>query len=264
MEYLIYLLLGAAAGLVSGLFGLGGGAIIVPILLATFAMQGLSQEIATHMAIATSLATIVITSMSSIYTHYQKGVVRWELIRIVVPGIVIGSFLGSSIFAIMSSALLQLIFGLFLMVVGLQMLFYTPHVSDTSEGSLLPLNLGGIGIGALSSLIGVGGGVMITPFLTFFGVSMRRAIGIAVVGGLAISLPATLVYSSADVSGLNLPANTLGYIFLPAWFGIIITSAPFARFGALMAHRANERQLRRYLGVVLVLISARFVWSNLG
>jgi len=263
MEYLIYLVLGAVAGLVSGLFGLGGGAIIVPILLATFAIQGVSPDIATHMAIATSLATIVITSMSSIYTHYQKGVVRWEFIKIIVPGIVIGSFLGTSFFGGMGSALLQLLFGVFLMLVGLQMLFYTPRVSGKTQGGLLPLNVGGIAIGAVSSLLGVGGGIMVTPFLTFFGVSIHRAIGIAVVGGLAISLPATLVYSSADVSGYNFPANTLGYIFLPAWLGIIITSAPFARFGALIAHRANERQLKRYFGIVLLFISASFVWINL-
>ncbi|MFM1571839.1 MAG: sulfite exporter TauE/SafE family protein [Porticoccaceae bacterium] len=263
MEYLIYLVLGAAAGFVSGLFGLGGGAIIVPILLATFAIQGISPDISTHMAIATSLATIVVTSVSSIYTHYQKGVVRWEFIKIIVPGIIIGSLIGTSVFTGMGSALLQLLFGLFLMLVGLQMLFYTPRVSDTSQRSLLPLNIGGIAIGAVSSLLGVGGGIMITPFLTFFGVSIHRAIGMAVVGGLAISVPATLVYGSADVSGYNLPANTLGYIFLPAWLGIIITSTPFARFGALLAHRANERQLKRYFGVVLLLISAGFVWINL-
>ncbi|MBT3673134.1 MAG: sulfite exporter TauE/SafE family protein [Porticoccaceae bacterium] len=264
MEYLIYLALGAVAGLVSGLFGLGGGALIVPILLVSFVAQGFSPDIATHMAIATSLATIVITSMSSMYTHYQRAAVRWELIKMVIPGILLGSLLGTLIFPTMDSKSLQLIFGLFLMIVGLYMLFSSPIVSGSSQPSAAPLNLGGIAIGALSSLLGIGGGIMVTPFLASFGVTIHRAIGTAAVGGFAIALPASLVYSSADVSAYNLPVDSIGYIFLPAWVGIIITSAPFARFGALIAHRTDERRLKKYFGIVLLFISAGFLWVNLG
>ena len=264
MEYLIYLVLGAVAGLVSGLFGLGGGALIVPILLVSFAVQGFSPAIATHMAIATSLATIVITSMSSMYAHYQKAAVRRDLIIMIIPGILMGSLLGALIFPSIASAFLQLLFGLFLMVVGLHILFYPPIASNSSAPSAVPLNLGGIAIGGLSSLLGIGGGIMITPFLASFGVTIHRAIGTAAVGGFAIALPATLVYSSADVSAYNLPVSSIGYIFLPAWLGVIITSVPFARFGALIAHRTNEGQLKKYFGILLLFISAGFLWANLG
>ena len=263
MEYLIYLILGAVAGLVSGLFGLGGGALIVPILLVSFAVQGFSPDIATHMAIATSLATIVITSMSSMYTHYQKAAVRWELIKMIIPGILMGSLLGTLIFSSIDSTFLQLLFGFFLMAVGLHILFYPPIVSNSSTASAVPLNLGGIAIGGLSSLLGIGGGIMITPFLASFGVTIHRAIGTAAVGGFAIALPATLVYSSTDLGAYNLPVRSIGYIFLPAWLGIIITSVPFARFGALIAHRTDEGQLKKYFGILVLFISAGFLWANL-
>jgi uncharacterized membrane protein YfcA len=265
MEYLIYLVLGAVAGLVSGLFGLGGGAVIVPILLVSFTVQGFSPDIATHMAIATSLATIVITSMSSMYTHYQKAAVRWEVIKMIIPGILMGSLLGTLIFSAIDPVFLQLSFGLFLMAVGLHILFYPPIASKASIASAVPLNLGGIAIGGLSSLLGIGGGIMITPFLASFGVTIHRAIGTAAVGGFAIALPATLVYSSTDVIGYNFPvSSSIGYIFLPAWLGIIITSVPFARFGALIAHSTNEGQLKKYFGILLLFISAGFLWANLG
>jgi hypothetical protein len=126
------------------------------------------------------------------------------------------------------------------------------------------LNLGGIAIGGLSSLLGIGGGIMITPFLASFGVTIHRAIGTAAVGGFAIALPATLVYSSTDVSGYNFPVSSIGYIFLPAWLGIVITSVPFARLGALIAHRTNENHLKKYFGILLLFISAGFLWANLG
>jgi len=264
MEYLIYLILGAVAGLVSGLFGLGGGAVIVPILLVSFTVQGFSSDIATHMAIATSLATIVITSMSSMYTHYQKAAVRWELIKMIIPGILMGSLLGTLIFSSIDSVFLQLLFAFFLMAVGLYILFYPPIASSSSTTNAVPLNLGGIAIGGLSSLLGIGGGIMITPFLASFGVTIHRAIGTAAVGGFAISLPATLVYSSTDVSGYNFPVSSIGYIFLPAWLGIVITSVPFARLGALIAHRTNENHLKKYFGILLLFISAGFLWANLG
>jgi hypothetical protein len=106
---------------------------------------------------------------------------------------------------------------------------------------------------------------MITPFLASFGVTIHRAIGTAAVGGFAIALPATLVYSSTDVIGYNFPvSSSIGYIFLPAWLGIIITSVPFARFGALIAHSTNEGQLKKYFGILLLFISAGFLWANLG
>ena len=166
MEYVFYLGLGAVAGLISGLFGLGGGAVIVPLLIFSFAAQGISPEIATHLAIATSLATIVVTSLSSIYTHHQKGAVRWELVRQLTPGIIVGSALGGLVAISLNGALLQLLFGSFMIFIGLQMLLVQAYFRIGSKdlgGRCLAVV--GTGIGSISALIGIGGGVLTTPFL---------------------------------------------------------------------------------------------------
>ena len=179
MEYLVYFLLGAVAGLASGLFGIGGGIVIVPILLLSFAAQGISPEVATHVAIATSLACIAVTSFSSIYTHYQKGVLDWRIIKLLIPGIVTGSLIGTLFFVSLEALLLQVLLGGFLIISGLQMLI--KRSEGTQVASLKPpvLMLSGIGIGGISSLFGVGGGVFTTPLLTHFGVRIHSAIGIA-------------------------------------------------------------------------------------
>ena len=133
MEYLVYFLLGAVAGLASGLFGIGGGIVIVPILLLSFAAQGISPEVATHVAIATSLACIAVTSFSSIYTHYQKGVLDWRIIKLLIPGIVTGSLIGTLFFVSLEGLLLQVLLGGFLIISGLQMLI------KRSEGTQVAL-----------------------------------------------------------------------------------------------------------------------------
>ena len=216
MEYVFYLGLGAVAGLISGLFGLGGGAVIVPLLIFSFAAQGISPEIATHLAIGTSLATIVVTSLSSIYTHHQKGAIRWELVRQLSPGIVIGSALGGLVAISLNGTLLQLMFGSFMICIGLQMLFYKPNSVLGLKPSSPLLAVAGTGIGGSSGIIAE-----------------------------------------------QLPGSNLGYIFVPAWLGIIVTSTPFARLGATLAHRANERILKQSFGWVVLLLGIRFIWINL-
>lgn len=263
MEYLGYLAVGSAAGLVSGLFGLGGGTVIVPTLLLVFAAQGVSPETATHMAIATSLACISVTSVSSIYTHYQKGAVKWSLLKSFIPGVVVGAVVGTSFFVSIQGAFLQLLLGVFLVAISIQMIFLKTTEAIATVPSRTFLIASGAGIGGVSALFGVGGGMFTTPLLTHFGVKIHHAIGVAAVGGFCIALPATIVYGSADIVMGSLPDSTLGYIFLPAWFGIIITSAPFARLGAILAHRANAQQLKSIFAVYLLLLGVRFVWMNI-
>jgi uncharacterized membrane protein YfcA len=263
MEYVFYLGLGAVAGLISGLFGLGGGAVIVPLLIFSFAAQGISPEIATHLAIGTSLATIVVTSLSSIYTHHQKGAIRWELVKRLSPGIVIGSALGGLVAISLNGTLLQLMFGSFMICIGLQMLFYkTNSVLGLKPSSPL-LAVAGTGIGGISALFGIGGGVLTTPLLSHYGVKIHQSVASAAACGFPIALVATLVYSSSGVIAEQLPGSNLGYIFVPAWLGIIVTSTPFARLGATLAHRANERILKQSFGWVVLLLGIRFIWINL-
>lgn len=263
MEYLFYLGLGAVAGLISGLFGLGGGAVIVPLLIFSFAAQGISPEIATHLAIGTSLATIVITSLSSIYTHHQKRAIQWELVRQLSPGIVVGSALGGFIAISLNGTLLQLMFGSFMIFIGFQMLFYKPIFVSGRQPKGPLLLAAGTGIGGVSALFGIGGGVLTTPLLAHYGIKIHQSVASAAACGFPIALVATLVYIGSDAITEELPGASLGYIFLPAWLGIVVTSTPFARIGATLAHRANERVLRQSFGWVVLLLGMRFIWINL-
>ena len=263
MEYALYLGLGAMAGLIGGLFGLGGGVIIVPILIIAFELQGVSQNVATHMAVSTSLATIILTSIPSIYTHAQKRSVRWDLVTWVSPGIVLGA-LGGGMFALsLSGGSFQLLLGGFFILVALQMLFYTPRSGSKGEPGKPLLVAGGSGIGGISALFGIGGGSLTIPFLNYFAVPMHHVVGTAAACGLPIAVFSTLIYAGVETQGDNLPEATLGYIFIPAWLGIVITSAPSARVGALLAHRLDDRPLKRLFSGLLIVMGARLIWINL-
>jgi uncharacterized membrane protein YfcA len=159
---------------------------------------------------------------------------------------------------------LQVLLGVFLLVIGVQMIFYTAVESNARLPSQMFLMSSGAGIGGVSALFGVGGGMFTTPLLTHFGVKIHQAIGVAAVGGLCVALPASIVYGASDVATSGLPEGTLGYIFLPAWCGIIVASAPFARLGAILAHKANGEQLKKIFGAYLFLLGVRFVWINIG
>lgn len=263
MDYLLYLALGGVAGLISGLFGLGGGVVIVPILILSFELQGMAPEISTHVAIATSLATILVTSLSSVYTHHQKRSIRWDLVKYITPGILLGALLGGLVALSLRGTLLQLLFGGFLVAVALQMLFYKPVTGEGSSPKPLLLSIVGTGIGGLSTLFGIGGGSLTTPFLTFKGIKIHQAVGSAAACGFPIALAATLVYASAAIPSAHLPASTLGYIFVPAWLGIVVISTPCARLGALLAHRTDAALLQKLFGILLLLLGGRFMWLNL-
>jgi len=263
MEYIFYTGLGAIAGLISGLFGVGGGAVIVPMLIFAFAAQGIVAEVATHLAIGTSLATICFTSLSSIYTHHQKGAIRWDLVKTMTPAILFGSWLGG-IFAIsLQGGSLQILFGGFMVAVALQLLLYTPAVGARSLPGVIGTTIAGSIIGGISALFGIGGGTLSTPFLSFYGVKIHQAVGTAAAIGFPIALAATYVYMIADVGGLITPEGSFGYVFAPAWLGIVVASIPFARLGAKIAHRANEKVLRIAFGCMMLLLGSRFIWINL-
>ena len=263
MDYMLYLGLGAVAGLLGGLFGMGGGAIIVPMLIFAFGMQGISPQVATHIAIATSLATIVMTSIPSIYTHAQKGAVRWDLVTWLTPGILFGSVLGGMIALALSGTNLQLLLGCFLVTVGVKMLISLPQDASNHRLGRSELVMAGGGIGGLSAIFGIGGGSLTIPFLRYFGIRMHHAVGTAAACGFFIALASTLLYSFSARDDGYLPEATLGYILIPAWLGIIATSVPCARIGALVAHRLNDRFLTNLFGGLLLAIGIRFIWLNL-
>lgn len=263
MEYLFYLMVGSIAGLISGLFGLGGGAIIVPLLIFSFAARGIPAEIITHLAIGTSLATIIFTALSSIYTHHQKQAIRWDIVKTLVPGILLGGVLGGLLAISLNGILLQLLFGAFLILIAIQLLLYTPQVGVRSLPNYLGMTASGSCIGGVSAIFGIGGGTLTVPILTFFGVKIHQAVGTAAACGLPIAIAATLAYSTSSADGITMPEGSLGFVFIPALLGIIVASLPFARLGALIAHRVNAQKLRKGFAWVTMGLGVRFIWINI-
>jgi uncharacterized membrane protein YfcA len=263
MEYVFYLMVGSIAGLISGLFGLGGGAIIVPLLIFSFAARGMPQELITHLAIGTSLATIIFTALSSIYTHHQKQAIRWDIVKTLVPGILLGGVLGGLFAISLDGVLLQLLFGGFLILVALQLLLYTPQVGGRALPNLLGMGASGSCIGGVSAVFGIGGGTLTVPLLTFFGVKIHQAVGTAAACGLPIALAATLAYGTATTDVASLPSGSIGFVFLPALLGIIVASLPCARLGALLTHRVNAQKLRKGFAWVTMGLGVRFIWINI-
>jgi len=260
---LSYLILGACAGLIAGLFGIGGGLIIVPVLVFSFGMQGMSPEVLTHVAVGTSLATIVVTSLSSVRTHHLKQGVRWDIFKPLAVGIVVGAFLGVKTAAQLSGPVLQLLIGCFAILIAIQMgLGLKPR--PTREVPK-PFGLGVVGsfIGYGSALFGIGGGSMTTPYLSWSNVRIQQAIGTSAACGLPIAITGALVNIQQGWDHPALMEWSLGYVYLPAFVGIVLTSAWFARYGARLAHALPERTLKRAFAVLLLLVGIRFLSTAL-
>ena len=261
--FLLYLALGAAAGVVAGVFGIGGGVLIVPVLIFAFTLQGLPADVLTHMAVATSLATIVVTSCSSIWAHHQKGAVEWRLVKWLTPGILLGSYLGVLVAVRLDGELLQMIFGVFALLAGIQMYFSIQPKPDPSVLSKLNLSLGGLGVGGLSVLFGIGGGTINVPFLSWGGVVMQRAVATAAACGLPIAVVGAATNAVAGWGYNGLPDWSIGYIYLPAFVGIVLASTFTARYGALLAHRLSPRTLKRCFALFLMSVGVYLLLRNL-
>jgi len=259
MILLLYLALGAVAGLLAGLFGIGGGLIIVPVLVISFAYQGISPDVLTHMAIGTSLATIVFTSMSSVKTHQEKGGVRWEIFKPMAVGIVLGAIIGVYTAAELSGPVLQKIIGVFALLMAVQMGFgLKPKPNRDIPGNKGLVGVG-TGIGWASAIFGIGGGSLSVPFLSWCNVRMQQAVGTSAACGLPIAVTAALTNIYKGWGESALPEWSAGFIYLPAFIGIIMTSVYFARIGAKLAHKLSPIMLKRIFAVLLVVVGLKFL-----
>jgi len=250
----LYLGLGAFAGLSAGLLGVGGGVIIVPVLAMLFQAQGMDSELVLHLAIGTSLASIVLTSISSVWAHHLQGAVLWAAVRRLAPGIVIGAWVGALLAHLLSTSTLRYLFGVFEVIVALQMaLNIRPHAHRQLPG-LWGLFAVGQVIGAVSSLLGIGGGTLSVPFLTWCNVSMGRAVATSAACGLPIAVAGSFGFVVTGWGLPILPAYTSGFVFWPAFVGIVLSSMYCAPIGAKWAHQLQPAQLKRvFAGVIFVL-----------
>lgn len=262
--WLLYLALGGAAGVLAGLLGVGGGVVLVPALSLFFAWQHMPAAVTLHLALGTSLASIVFTSVSSVRAHHERGAVDWRIFRRVTPGIVVGTALGSWMAARLSARLLGALFVGFLFYVALQLLLdVRPKPSRQLPGAGGMLGAGGL-IGGVSSLVGIGGGSMSVPFLVWCNVSVRNAIGTSSAIGFPIALAGALGYVANGLAVEALPPHTVGFVYLPALVGVAAASTLTAPLGARLAHALPVPLLKRIFALLLAVMGTRMLAGLIG
>lgn len=258
-EWLAYVLTGASAGLLAGLLGIGGGLVIVPALALLFAAHGFGVANLMHFAVGTSLATIVATSVSSLLAHQRRGSVHWQAVRGLLPGILLGGLGGAWLARQISSPGLGLCFGVFEILVALQLLFgASPSPQRKLPGPGMQ-GLAGSAIGALSALLGIGGGTLTVPWLLWHRVDIRIAVGTAATIGLPIALAGALGFALGGSQAGGWPDHSTGFIYWPAVLGIVTGSVPLAPAGAWLAHYLPRQLLRRIFAVLLALIGLKMI-----
>jgi len=259
MEFLLYLLLGGAAGVLAGLFGVGGGMIMVPVLIYSFQAQGFAPEVLTHLAVGTSLATIAFTSINSIRAHHRRGAVRWEIVRWLAVGILGGSVLGGLTASYLQGDLLQKIIGVFAIVMAAQMAFNLQPKASSAVPGKAGLGIAGSVIGWASAIIGIGGGSLTVPFLAWRSVPMQQAVATSAACGLPIAVASALSFMWLGHNEPQLPQWSIGFVYLPAVVGIASTSMFCARFGAQLAHRLSPLMLKRLFALLLLSVGLNFL-----
>jgi uncharacterized membrane protein YfcA len=258
-ELAAYLATGLLSGLMAGLLGLGGGIVVVPALMWLFAKLGFASAWVSHLAVGTSLATIVGTGSASVYAHHARGAVRWDLFRRLAPWIVLGAWIGSALAAVLAGDWMRRLFAVFLVYVGMRMLWpITPGESSHAQGRMVT-RLVGAGIGSISALVGIGGGTLTVPFLARSGVDMRGAVATASACGVPIALAGALGFVATGWGQAGLPAGSTGFVFWPAVAGILTASIPSAPLGARLAHALPLPALRRIFAVLVFLVAGKLL-----
>jgi hypothetical protein len=257
-----YVVLGAVAGVLAGLLGIGGGLVIVPFLTFMFTAQGFAPDYIVHMALGTSLASIIFTSMSSVMAHHKRGAVVWPVVFRITPGIIAGSLFGTVVAAQLSSAVLKGFFSAFLYYVATQMLIGIKPKPSRSTPKTAGMFAAGGTIGIFSSLAGIGGGTLTVPFLVWCNTIMHKAIGTAAAVGFPIAIAGTAGYIANGLSVAEaLPGHTLGFIHLTALASIVAASVLTAPIGAWLAHRLPVDKLKKIFAFLLFLLATRMLVS---
>jgi uncharacterized membrane protein YfcA len=254
------LLLGAIVGFLAGLLGIGGGMLMVPFMSMLLHAQGFALEHIVKVAIATSLTTIVFTSISSVRAHHRKGSVRWDVVRTLAPGIVVGSLAGAQVAAALRGAWLATGFGLFLVFMATQMLRQKP----AAAGGRLPGGGGMFGmgtlIGGLSALLGAGGGFLTVPFLTRGNVPIQQAVGTSAACGFPIAVAGTVGYVWAGWNQSIAP-GMLGYVYLPALGAVVAASMLTAPLGVRSVHALPAATAKKLFAGLLYALATYMLWK---
>jgi hypothetical protein len=254
---MVYLLTGGVAGFIAGLFGVGGGLIIVPALMLVFAHQGFDPSYTVHLAVGTSLMTIVMTSLSSMWAHHQQQTTDWPLVFKLTPMLLIGSALGAMLAVSLSSLFLQVFIGVFAWMMAVKLWLPLPTTRSVRLLSLLPLSLYGGLAGVVSAMIGIGGGSLIVPYLVTAGVNIKQAVGTSASCGFPIALSGAMGFM---VFGTTSEEQTTtwqtGFVHWQAFIGIVLLSVLMAPVGAKWAKKCPQAVLQRAFSALLLIVGS--------
>ncbi len=255
--------LGLCTGFLAGLLGIGGGMIMVPFITIILSGRGVAPDLAVKMAIATSMATIIFTSLSSVRAHHKRGAVRWDIVKRLAPGIVLGAALASlGVFSLLKGASLALVFAGFVGFSATQMLLNKkPLPHRTLPGTAGQLGAGTV-IGFLSGLVGAGGGFVSVPFMTWCNVAIHNAVATSAALGFPIALANGLGYLIAGQGVAGLPPGAIGYVYLPALGVIACASVLMAPLGVKAAHALPVATLKRVFATILYLLAAYMIYKG--
>lgn len=260
MEILpLYLLLGAFAGTLAGLLGVGGGLVMVPVLVFIFQGQAMHGPVIMHMAIGTSLAIIMLTSLASIRAHHQRGAVLWPVCWRLTPGIVLGALSGAVVADALPDGVLKPLFGVFELLVALQMWLGVKPSAQRDMPGWSGMGFTGWVIGAVSAIVGIGGGTLTVPFLTWCRVGIHNAVATSAACGLPIAVAGTLGFIVTGWGKAGLPDMSSGYIYWPAFGAVAVASVLFAPLGAKLAHALPAGKLKKFFAVFLALLGVRML-----
>lgn len=257
----MYLGIGMVAGLLAGLLGVGGGIVIVPMLVASFTFKDMPYDSTMHLALGTSMASIIFTSVASFRGHHKHGAVHWEIVRRIIAGILLGTFLGTGIAGRLSTGFLTVFFVVFLYYVALQLLLdQKPAPSRTLPGRWGIFGAGNL-IGVVSSLVGIGGGSLSVPFMIWCNIPVHKAIGTSAAIGFPIAIAGTAGYIINGLGATGLPQHCLGYVYLPAFAGLVCASVFTAPLGVKLAHSLPVGRLKRIFAVLLLATASRMLYG---
>ena len=259
--YASYLLLGAFAGFLAGMFGVGGGLVLVPVLLLLFDAQHFPSAHVMHLALGTSMATILFTSLSSMRKHHQHGAVNWRVVRNITPGVLFGTGLGALLASSIPTRGLGIFFTLFVYFAAAQILLdMRPHAARQLPGAV-GMTLTGLLTGWLSSLVSIGGGTVVIPFLIWCNVALRKAIGTSAAIGFPVAFGGTIGYVLTGMNLPALPAPNLGFVYLPALFWVALATVLTAPLGAKVTHHMNIGSLRKLFAVLLIILATKLLFK---
>jgi uncharacterized membrane protein YfcA len=259
--WFVYLLMGLFVGFFAGLLGIGGGLMLVTLMVYLFTVQGFPADRLLHLALGTSITSIVFTSISSLRAHHQHGAVRWDIVRTATPGLVVGTLLGTLVADSLKSKYLAIFFVIFVYYSAVQMVANVKPKPARQLPGAGAMSAVAVVVGAVSSLVGVGGGVLTIPLMSLHNVPMRQAIGTSAALGLPIAIAGTVGFVVTGLGKDHLPPLTVGYVYLPALVGIVIGTFVTVPWGARMAHTMPVSTLKKIFAAILFVLATKMLFT---